>query len=63
MPAKLEIKQVRSKAGTTEHQRKILIALGLRKREQTVIHHDSPQIRGMVCKVAHLVEVKERVEA
>lgn len=33
-------------------------ALGLRKMHQTVEHSDSPQIRGMIAKVNHLVEVQ-----
>ncbi len=62
MPTRLEIKQIRSRAGKTEHQRKILTALGLRKREQVVVHEDSPRIRGMIRMVAHLVDVREKTE-
>lgn len=59
MAARLEIKQIRSVAGASELQRRNLRALGLRRREQTVIHHDTGTIRGMILKVAHLVTVKE----
>ncbi len=57
MTDKLEIKQVRSVAGANGSQRKNLIALGLRRREQTVVHDDSATIRGMIRKVAHMVRV------
>ena len=60
MPAKIEIKQIRSVAATTQHQRRIIKALGLHHREHTVVHDDTPQIRGMVTKVAHLVKVTQK---
>ena len=60
MPGKLEIKQIRSLAGNSALQRRVVKALGLRHREQVVVHDDTPTIRGMINKVAHLVEVKER---
>ncbi|HHV71032.1 MAG TPA: 50S ribosomal protein L30, partial [Clostridia bacterium] len=34
-------------------------ALGLNKLNKTVEHNDTPQIRGMIRKVSHLVEVEE----
>lgn len=60
MADKLEIKQTRSAAGTSERQRRNLRALGLKRREQTVIHDDSETIRGMISRVSHLVSVKKR---
>jgi large subunit ribosomal protein L30 len=60
MPGKLEIKQVRSLAGSSYKQRRVMRALGFTYREQIVVHSDSPSIKGMVDKVRHLVEVKER---
>ena len=57
---KLEIKQIRSVAGANKIQRKNLIALGLRHREQVVVHDDTPIIRGMIKKVAHMVLVSEQ---
>jgi large subunit ribosomal protein L30 len=35
-------------------------ALGLRRMHQTVEHEDVPQIRGMVNKISHLVQVEEQ---
>ncbi len=57
MTGKLEIKQIRSVAGSSEKQRRNLKALGLRHREQVVVHGDSLTIRGMIQKVAHMVKV------
>ena len=60
--AKLKIKLVRSIIGTTPNQKKNVEALGLRKREQVVVKEDNAQIRGMIAKVSHLVEVTEIAE-
>jgi len=60
--AKLQIKLVRSIIGTTPNQRKNVEALGLTKREQVVVKEDNAQMRGMISKVSHLVEVTEITE-
>lgn len=57
--AKLQIKLVKSVIGTNPTQRKTVEALGLKKREHSVIKEDNPQMRGMINKVKHLVEVSE----
>jgi large subunit ribosomal protein L30 len=57
--AKLKITQVRSAAGRLPKHRRTIIALGLGKIRRTVIHEDTPQIRGMVKSVQHLVTVEE----
>ena len=54
--AKLRITWKRSTIGRPEDQKRTVRALGLRKLNQTVEHEDTPQIRGMVNKVSHLVE-------
>ena len=59
---KLQIKLVRSTIGTTPKQKKNVEALGLRRREQVVVKEDNAQMRGMIAKVAHLVEVTEIAE-
>jgi len=56
---KLRITQVRSTIKRNEKQKKTIKALGLRKLHHTVVHQDVPQIRGMIDKVAHLVQVEE----
>ena len=60
MAGKLEIKQIKGVAGSNGNQRLNLIALGLRHREMVVVHDDTPIIRGMIRKVAHMVTVTER---
>jgi large subunit ribosomal protein L30 len=58
---KLRITLKKSLIGVPEKQIKILRALGLRKREHTVVHDDDPVINGMLFKVSHMVDV-ERVK-
>ena len=60
--SKIQIKLVRSVIGTTPNQRKHGEALGLQKRESVVVKEDNAQIRGMINKVSHLVEVTEIAE-
>ena len=57
--AKLAITQVRSRSGRPEKHRRTLDALGFKKHQQTVVHDDTPQIRGMIAKIPHLVSVEE----
>lgn len=55
----IRIKQVRSQIKRPETQQRTLQALGLRKMNQVVEHEATPQIMGMVKKVAHLLQVEE----
>ena len=57
--AKIKIKQVRSAIGRPARQKATLTALGLRKMNQVVEVEATPQIKGMVAKVSHLVSVEE----
>ncbi|NJO90835.1 MAG: 50S ribosomal protein L30 [Chloroflexia bacterium] len=57
--AKLRIKQVKSKIGSTKRQKQTLEALGLKKMNAVVEHEATPQIQGMIQKVNHLVVVEE----
>lgn len=59
MSKKLEITLVRSVIGRKEDQRITVKTLGLTKTHKTVVHEDTPAIRGMINKVSHLVSVKE----
>lgn len=58
-PKKISITQVRSGIGRPEKHRKMLDALGLKRHQQTVVHNDTPAIRGMIEKIPHLVRVEE----
>jgi len=55
----LKLKLVRSVIGATKRQREVVKGLGLRRVQHTVERQDTPEIRGMVTKVAHLVDVIE----
>jgi len=55
--SKLTVTQRRSRNGANKRQLDTLRSLGLRRIGHAVEHQDSPQIRGMVHKVRHLVEV------
>jgi large subunit ribosomal protein L30 len=57
--SKLLVTQRRSRNGADQRQRDTLRSLGLHRIGQSVEHADTPQIRGMIAKVAHLVEVSE----
>ena len=59
MSTRLRIRQRRSAIGEKEGARRTLAALGLRKSGQQVSHEDTPAVRGMLRRVAHLIEVKE----
>ncbi len=56
---KLKITQVRSLVGRPQKHRRVVWALGLRRNQTSVVHDDTPSIRGMVQKVCHLVTVEE----
>ena len=56
---KIRVKQVKSRIGRPERQKRTLAALGLRKINQIVVHEATPQVMGMVSAVSHLVEVEE----
>ena len=57
--ARLKVTQIRSTIDRKEPQKRTIIALGLGKLHKTVVHNDTPQIRGMVRAVTHLVKVEE----
>ena len=57
--AQLKITWKKSCIGYPENQRKIIRSLGLRRLHHSVVHGDTPSIRGMVNKVIHLVNVEE----
>ncbi|MEI6447924.1 MAG: 50S ribosomal protein L30 [Actinomycetes bacterium] len=55
----VKIRQVKSSNGSDAAQLATLESLGLRRIGHTVEHEDRPQLRGMIRRVAHLVEVEE----
>lgn len=57
--AMLKVTLIKSTIGSNPYQRKVVEALGLRKIRQTVELPDTPQTRGAVTKVSHLLKVEE----
>jgi len=55
----LRVRQTGSMTNQTEHTRKVLRGLGLRKPGSEVLVANTPSFRGMVKKVIHLVSVEE----
>jgi large subunit ribosomal protein L30 len=56
---RLRVRLVRSMIGRPEKQRVVLRGMGLTKMQQTVQLPDTPQVRGMLDKVRHLIRVEE----
>ncbi len=59
MTKKLRITYCKSAIGYEKSQKGTIRALGLHRLHQSVEHDDTPEIRGMVQKVDHLVKVEE----
>ncbi|MBQ9881701.1 MAG: 50S ribosomal protein L30 [Synergistes sp.] len=54
--AKLRITWKRSTIGRPPAQERVIKALGFHRLNETVYHEDTPQIRGMINKISHLLE-------
>lgn len=59
MANELKITLKKSKIGSNKKVRATLIGLGLTKTNKTVLRKDTPEMRGMISKVLHLVEVEK----
>lgn len=59
MAKQLKITLKKSIIGRNQRQRKTIEALGLKKIGQTVVHDDTPQIRGMIHKKDFMLDVEE----
>jgi large subunit ribosomal protein L30 len=58
-PSKLRVTWVKSAIGYKKNQKATIAALGLKKLGQVVEHEDTPQLRGMIFAVRHLVKWEE----
>ncbi len=56
--AKIRVTKVKSVIKRPENQKRNMLALGLRKMNQTVEHDDTPTVMGIINKVRHLVSVE-----
>ena len=59
MSAELKLTLVRSHIGKPANQKAVLNGMGLTRRYKSVILKDTPEIRGMISKVSHLLIVEE----
>ncbi len=57
--ARLKVTQVKSTIDRLLSQKRTIKALGLGKIRRSVVHNDTPQLRGMIKAVAHLITVEE----
>ncbi len=60
MAGRIRVRQVRSTIGSTKRQRATIRGLGLGRIGRVRELEDTPAVRGMIRKVAHLVEVEEQ---
>lgn len=58
MAAKIRVTYVKSAIGYSERQKASIRSLGLRKLNQSVVVDDTPDVRGIVAAVQHLVRVE-----
>ncbi len=57
--SQLKVTQVKSVIGSQQGHKRTVRALGLKRIRDSRVHEDTPQIRGMLHKVRHLVSVEE----
>lgn len=57
--AKIKIKQIGSPIRRPEAQKRILVGLGLGKMHREVELEDTPEVRGAIAKLPHMVQVME----
>jgi large subunit ribosomal protein L30 len=55
----LKVTQIKSVVGSKQGHKRTVRALGLKRIRDSRVHEDTPQIRGMVRKVQHLVQAEE----
>jgi large subunit ribosomal protein L30 len=59
MSAKLQVMLVKSLIGRPKKHRDVVAGLGLKKLNHSVEHADTPEIRGMISKISHLLNVSQ----
>ena len=59
MPKMLQITLVKSPIGYSERHKRTVKAMGLHRMHQTVEQPDTPEVRGMIAKVAFMVKVEK----
>ena len=59
MNTKLQVKLIKSTIGKPKKHRDIVAGLGLKKLNHSVEHNDTPEIRGMISKISHMLNVAQ----
>lgn len=59
MTKQVRVTLVKSPIGYEKSQKATVRALGLRRMNSSVVHNDTPPVRGMINKISHLVKVEE----
>jgi large subunit ribosomal protein L30 len=59
MAARLKVTQIKSEIGGKPNQRESIRTLGLKRIGDIIVKDDTPQVRGLINTVAHLVKVEE----
>lgn len=59
MQKKLKIKQIKSQIGSPKKHKLTMRAIGFHHHQETLVKNDTPQLRGMLHQVRHLVSVQE----
>jgi large subunit ribosomal protein L30 len=59
MSKKIKVTQIKSTIGKLQNQKLTMRALGIKKLHQSVVHADTPAVRGMVNCVKHLLKIEE----
>jgi large subunit ribosomal protein L30 len=62
MAGSVKVTLVRSMIGRPQSHRRVLRGMGLTRLNKTVELKDTPEIRGMINKVSHLVRTEEKVD-
>jgi large subunit ribosomal protein L30 len=57
MSTKLQVTLIKSTIGKTKKHRDVVAGLGLKKINHTVEHADTPEVRGMIAKISHMLNV------
>jgi large subunit ribosomal protein L30 len=57
MSTKLQVTLIKSTIGKTKKHRDIVAGLGLKKLNHTIEHADTPEVRGMIAKISHMLNV------
>jgi large subunit ribosomal protein L30 len=62
MAGSISVQLVRSMIGRPEKHRRVLLGMGLTRLNKKVELKDTPEIRGMINKVSHLVSTEEKID-